>query len=111
MKVLRLFACILFLPFLCYSEEKVVVTKVFGTISQSTERRIIVTEVSGVINPIIARYIGNTIARAEKEGAELLIIQIDTPGGLVTSTHEITKSLLNCKIPVITYISPKGARA
>ncbi|MDI6751441.1 MAG: nodulation protein NfeD [bacterium] len=90
----RLLALILFLPFLGYAEGKVVVS-----------------EVSGVINPIIARYIENTIARAEKEKAELLIIQIDTPGGLVTSTHEITKSLLNCKIPVATYISPKGARA
>ena len=92
--LLRLLTLILFLPFLGYAEGKVVLT-----------------EVSGVINPIIARYIGNTIARAEKEKAELLIIQIDTPGGLVTSTHEITKSLLNCKIPVVTYIFPKGARA
>jgi len=113
----KILILLLFLPFLCY-EGKVVATEVPGVISQNTGHRaqgighrIVVTEVSGVINPIIARYIGNTIARAEKEGAELLIIQIDTPGGLVTSTHEITKSLLNCKIPVITYISPKGARA
>ncbi len=94
MKALKLFTFILSLPFLCYSDGKIVVT-----------------EISGVINPIIARYIENSIARAEKEKAEFLIIQIDTPGGLVTSTHEITKNLLNCKIPVVTYIYPKGARA
>ncbi|HAW50047.1 TPA: serine protease [bacterium] len=70
-----------------------------------------IIEVSGVINPITARFIKNNINKLEKEDFSLLIMKIDTPGGLVTSTHEIVKDLLNSKIPVCTYIYPKGARA
>ncbi|MEW6482324.1 MAG: nodulation protein NfeD [bacterium] len=68
-------------------------------------------KIDGVINPITARFVRNSLAKAEQKNLSLVIIKIDTPGGLVTSTHEIVKELLNSKIPVCSYISPKGARA
>lgn len=68
-------------------------------------------KIDGVINPITARFVKNALRKGEEKNLSLLIMKIDTPGGLVTSTHEIVKELLNAKIPVCTYIFPKGARA
>jgi membrane-bound serine protease (ClpP class) len=68
-------------------------------------------KIEGVINPVTERFLVNAIKKATKEKATCLIIEMDTPGGLVTSTHNIVKEILNSKIPIVTYISPKGARA
>ncbi|MGB7000504.1 MAG: nodulation protein NfeD [Halobacteriota archaeon] len=48
---------------------------------------------------------------AEEIGAEVVLVELDTPGGLVASTLEITKAIMNSKVPVITYVTPKGAIA
>ncbi|MEW6620329.1 MAG: nodulation protein NfeD [bacterium] len=68
-------------------------------------------KIEGVINPVTERFVVNAINKAVKEEAVCLIIEMDTPGGLVSSTHNIVKEILNSKIPIITYISPRGARA
>ncbi len=70
-----------------------------------------VITVHGVINPVSARHIEKNIALAEAEGAEALIIELDTPGGLLKSVHEISKTILNAGLPVIVYVSPEGSRA
>jgi membrane-bound serine protease (ClpP class) len=67
--------------------------------------------VEGVINPITERFVVNAIDEAEKEHAECIIIKMDTPGGLASATHNIVKKILNAKVPVVTFIAPKGARA
>ncbi|MBI1976706.1 MAG: nodulation protein NfeD, partial [Candidatus Omnitrophica bacterium] len=63
-----------------------------------------------IINPIIADYLIQGIEKAEQEQAQAVIIQLDTPGGLMTSTHLIVRKILNAKVPVVVYITPKGAR-
>lgn len=63
-----------------------------------------------IINPVTARFIGEGIAEAEKSDVPL-VIQIDTPGGLLQSTREIVKKILGSKVPVITYVHPSGSRA
>jgi len=63
------------------------------------------------INPITAEYIVDAIAQAEKNGSEILIIELDTPGGLLSSTRIIVKSILASKVPVVVYVAPSGARA
>ncbi|MBN2246027.1 MAG: nodulation protein NfeD [Candidatus Aminicenantes bacterium] len=68
-------------------------------------------EVDGVINPATAKFIMDSIDQANKEGAQCLIIQLDTPGGLLESTRTIVKKMLASNIPVIVYVSPSGARA
>lgn len=68
-------------------------------------------KVEGVINPVTERFLVNAIEKAIKDKAMCLIIEMDTPGGLVSSTHNIVKKILNSDIPIVTYISPKGARA
>lgn len=64
-----------------------------------------------IINPASAEYIIKAIDKAEKDDAECLIIELDTPGGLLESTHEIVKKILNARVPVVTYVAPMGARA
>ncbi len=64
-----------------------------------------------VINPVMADYIDNAIAEAKAEKAQCLILKLDTPGGLLTSTRKIVKSIMNSDVPVVVYVAPKGARA
>ncbi len=70
-----------------------------------------VVTVSGGINPAVADYIMRAIAQSEGEGAEALVIELDTPGGLLSSTKDIVGAILNAQVPVIVFVSPKGAWA
>ncbi len=63
------------------------------------------------INPVTAKYIVHSIEKAEQEAAECLIIELDTPGGLLESTRTIVKKMLTSKVPVVVYIAPNGSRA
>ena len=67
--------------------------------------------IDGVINPVATEYILESIADAEDAGAELLLIEMDTPGGLMVSMHEIVKGILSADVPVVVYVSPSGSRA
>ena len=63
-----------------------------------------------IINPVTARFVIDAIARAEADGVPL-IIELDTPGGLLQSTRELVKVVLSSRVPVITYVYPNGSRA
>jgi membrane-bound serine protease (ClpP class) len=67
--------------------------------------------VEGVINPVTARLVDTAIAKAQADGAQALVIQLDTPGGLERSMRTICQRLLNAELPVIVYVGPTGARA
>ncbi len=67
--------------------------------------------VEGVINPVIVEFMADSIAQSIDENAAAVVFQLDTPGGLVSSTRLIVKSLLNADVPVVVYVSPSGARA
>ncbi len=68
-------------------------------------------KVDGAIGPIAHKIIGEALDRAEASNAEALIIEMDTPGGLLSTTRLIAKLMLAAEIPVVVYISPSGARA
>ena len=70
-----------------------------------------VHQVEGVINPVVVEYITDSIRRAEEAKDVAVIFQLDTPGGLVDSTREIVKALLNANVPTVVYVAPSGARA
>ena len=70
-----------------------------------------VLHVEGVIVPIVADYIDRGISQAEKENAAACIIELDTPGGLLESTEAIVKRIMNAEVPVVVYVTPKGAWA
>jgi membrane-bound serine protease (ClpP class) len=67
--------------------------------------------VDGAINPVTLKYITNALDRAESNDAECLVIEMDTPGGLLQSTMDIDKRMLSAKVPVVVYIYPSGGRA
>lgn len=64
-----------------------------------------------IIQPVTARYVTDGVDRADRENAELLLLQLGTPGGLDTSMRDIVEKILNCKTPVVVYVAPSGARA
>ncbi len=63
------------------------------------------------INPVTAEYINQAIDNAQKDNAQCLIIKLDTPGGLLSSTRSIVKHMLVSKVPIVVYIAPSGSRA
>ncbi len=68
-------------------------------------------DLDGDINTIMAAYMQSSVSRAEADGADALLVVINTPGGISTSMDDIVTSLLNSKVPVIAYVYPSGARA
>ena len=70
-----------------------------------------VVTISGSINPASSDYLQHAIAQSEAEGAVAVLIELDTPGGLLASTKDIIQAMLNAKLPVIVFVSPQGAWA
>jgi membrane-bound serine protease (ClpP class) len=68
-------------------------------------------EVDGTINPALADYIVKGIQKAEQDKATCVIIRMDTPGGLVTTTKTIIKEMINAPMPVVVYVAPSGSSA
>ncbi len=89
----------------------VMCTLLLGSFSQVQARRADVVTVDGIINPAVAEFLAASISRSAAEGAECLIIRMDTPGGLDLSMRSIIKEMMGAGIPVIVYVSPAGARA
>jgi membrane-bound serine protease (ClpP class) len=72
---------------------------------------VFIIEVADAISPGTTAFINSGIDKAEQSGAECVIIKLDTPGGLAESMRMIVQRILNSKIPVVVYVSPRGARA
>ncbi len=72
---------------------------------------VVVLELDGPINPGTAAFLTRGIEVAEKGNADLLIVRLDTPGGLASSMRSMVKGIMNSSIPVVVYVSPGGAGA
>ncbi len=68
-------------------------------------------EIDGVISTATAKFIEKAIAQSEADGAEAVLIKLDTPGGVLDATKDIVQALLNSKVPVIVFVAPQGAWA
>lgn len=73
--------------------------------------RVLVTEISDAITPVVADHVGGGLERAAAEGFDAYVLELDTPGGLVTSMRQIVEDILASPVPVVVYVSPAGARA
>ncbi|MFH1343290.1 MAG: nodulation protein NfeD [Pseudomonadota bacterium] len=76
-----------------------------------SDKRVAVSDVSGAIGVATTRQLTLAMGRAQAEHAEALIIRLDTPGGLVSSTRELIKQIVASPVPIVVYVAPSGARA
>jgi membrane-bound serine protease (ClpP class) len=77
----------------------------------SPARLAILVDVQGPIGPATADFLVDSLEKAASRSAEVMIVRLDTPGGLDASTRDIIKAILNSSVPVATFVAPEGARA
>jgi membrane-bound serine protease (ClpP class) len=73
--------------------------------------RVLVVEFDNDVNPVTQDYLQDEMKRAERDGYEAVVIEMDTPGGLGSSMREIVKTMLALKVPVVVYVAPGGSSA
>jgi membrane-bound serine protease (ClpP class) len=78
---------------------------------QSAKGPVVVADITGAIGVATTMHIKSTIEEAQERSAELIVLRLNTPGGLVTSTRDITEAILASPVPVAVYVSPSGAHA
>jgi membrane-bound serine protease (ClpP class) len=79
--------------------------------SQVTAQLVTVVDIDGSINPVSADYLKRAIHGSASESAECIVIRLNTPGGLLSSTRSMVTEILQSRVPVIVFVSPYGARA
>ncbi len=77
----------------------------------SAPRQVVVIELRTPIDNVSARYLRRSLDRAAEDGAEVVVVRIDTPGGLVSATRAMVGSIFASPVPVVAYVAPEGARA
>jgi membrane-bound serine protease (ClpP class) len=79
--------------------------------AQESGRKILIVEVTGVIGVATTLHVEKGLEQAKRENAELVILRVDTPGGLVSSTREMVQMILASPVPVVGFVAPSGAHA
>jgi len=102
-RMLKIFGLAFFIALLAIGSASAMVS--------ATPQSIRVLKVDGTIVPITGDYIERGISQAEDENAAVCIIELDTPGGLLDTTERIVQKIMNASVPVVVYVSPKGAWA
>ena len=83
-----------------------------GVLGQSTQDRpVLLVDIKGAIGFVAAGQLAKALEHAATQGAPALIVRLDTPGGLLTSTREMIHAILASRVPVIMYVAPNGSRA
>jgi membrane-bound serine protease (ClpP class) len=87
------------------------ITGLAASTAQAAAPSVHVLTVDGTIVPVIADYIDRGISEAEDANAEICVIELNTPGGLLDTTEEIVQRILNAHVPIVVYVYPKGSWA
>ena len=82
-----------------------------GLTSLSLASEVLVARVEDAISPASARFMVRAIEQAKKDGAQCLVIEMDTPGGLDQSMRQVIKAIMASPVPVVVYVAPQGSRA
>ena len=105
------FLMVFFVPAIATAQEEQSPAPQSDTTVESPDRRDILVNVQGPIGPATMDFLVSSLEEAASRNAELVIIRLDTPGGLDASTRGIVKAILNSPVPVATFVAPEGARA
>ncbi len=89
----------------------VIMTVLAGRQTQAERPEILIIRVADPIGPAVAEFVADGLHQAADSAAAAVIITLDTPGGLTTSMRQIVQAISTCRVPVIVYVSPAGARA
>jgi membrane-bound serine protease (ClpP class) len=80
-------------------------------LTRAQSDHVLLLEVEGAVTPTMAEYFARGIRAAEEQGAEALVIQLNTPGGSVETTQKIVQSFRAARVPIIVFVAPRGAQA
>ena len=83
----------------------------WSALGPSWARQVYKLTLEGAISPASAHFMIEALERAEEEGAECLVIELDTPGGLMESMRSVVKAFLNAEVPIVVFVYPNGSRA
>jgi len=75
------------------------------------QRHLLIMDLEGAINPATATFLERGLEEARKQEAEVVIVRLDTPGGLASSMRSMVKAIMNSPVPVVVYVAPRGAGA
>jgi len=105
------FLVVLLMPVIGFSQAQDPAPQPQNTPTESAGRLAILLDVQGPIGPATSEYLVNSLEKAAARNTELVIIRMDTPGGLDASMRDIIKAILDSQVPVATFVTPAGARA
>lgn len=83
----------------------------YSSYQSDTSRTVTIINIKGSIGPTVTSYIERGLNHARDNNHEVLVIRLDTPGGLLTSTQDIVQMMLASELPIVVYVSPEGANA
>lgn len=81
------------------------------TVAAACAQKVVAVNVDGIVHPVTVEVISRTLAQAEQQGAQIVLIRLNTPGGLLDSTRELIEKIVASPVPVVTYVTPSGGRA
>jgi membrane-bound serine protease (ClpP class) len=88
------------------------ITRASGTVDVPTGTGdVFLVRIASILHPIARDLLVETLDRADREGAAAVVVELDTPGGLLTSTREMTTAMLGARTPVVVWVAPSGAQA
>jgi membrane-bound serine protease (ClpP class) len=82
-----------------------------STLQAEATGKVIAVNVNGIVHPITVEILTHALEQAKEENAPLLLVRLNTPGGLMEATRTLCEKLTNAPIPVVTYVTPSGGRA